>query len=208
MAGKIPQIFIANAIEDRLQVQELYIKLREAGYKPWLDKQDLLPGQNWRDEIPKALRQSDVFLACLSSTSIRNRGYNQKEFKMEVKMAIDMSAQSPSSVYLIPVKLDDCEIPNLKFSDYSLNLRDLKCLDYYTSNGFDELITAIEYIRLNLEQQFSSNRKNLYISEIQKSEQSNLEEIQKRPLKRGSAKGKIWLSDDFDEPLEDFKEYM
>jgi hypothetical protein len=24
----------------------------------------------------------------------------------------------------------------------------------------------------------------------------------------GSAKGKIWMSEDFDEPLEDFKEYM
>lgn len=30
----------------------------------------------------------------------------------------------------------------------------------------------------------------------------------KRPLKRGSAKGKVWMSDDFDEPLEDFKNYM
>ena len=29
-----------------------------------------------------------------------------------------------------------------------------------------------------------------------------------RSLKRGSAKGKVWMSDDFDEPLEDFKEYM
>lgn len=29
-----------------------------------------------------------------------------------------------------------------------------------------------------------------------------------RPLKRGSAKGKVWMSDDFDEPLEDFQEYM
>lgn len=29
-----------------------------------------------------------------------------------------------------------------------------------------------------------------------------------RPLKRGSAKGKVWMSDDFDEPLEDFHEYM
>ena len=29
-----------------------------------------------------------------------------------------------------------------------------------------------------------------------------------RPLKRGSAKGKVQMSDDFDEPLEDFKEYM
>jgi len=30
----------------------------------------------------------------------------------------------------------------------------------------------------------------------------------KRPLKRGSAKGKVWISDDFDQPLEDFQEYM
>lgn len=30
----------------------------------------------------------------------------------------------------------------------------------------------------------------------------------KRPLKRGSAKGKVWMSEDFDEPLEDFQEYM
>lgn len=30
----------------------------------------------------------------------------------------------------------------------------------------------------------------------------------KRPLKRGSAKGKVWMSDDFDEPLNDFREYM
>lgn len=29
----------------------------------------------------------------------------------------------------------------------------------------------------------------------------------KRPLKRGSAKGKVWMSPDFDEPLEDFNDY-
>lgn len=29
-----------------------------------------------------------------------------------------------------------------------------------------------------------------------------------RPLKRGSAKGKIWMSSDFNESLEDFKDYM
>jgi prevent-host-death family protein len=29
----------------------------------------------------------------------------------------------------------------------------------------------------------------------------------KRPLKRGTAKSKVWMSDDFNEPLEDFQEY-
>ena len=31
---------------------------------------------------------------------------------------------------------------------------------------------------------------------------------QQWPCKAGSAKGKIWISPDFDEPLEEFKEYM
>ena len=30
----------------------------------------------------------------------------------------------------------------------------------------------------------------------------------KRQRQFGSAKGKIWMSEDFDEPLEDFREYM
>ena len=32
--------------------------------------------------------------------------------------------------------------------------------------------------------------------------------IKRYPAKAGSAKGEIWMSDDFDEPLEEFKEYM
>jgi antitoxin (DNA-binding transcriptional repressor) of toxin-antitoxin stability system len=36
-----------------------------------------------------------------------------------------------------------------------------------------------------------------------------LEPLQKRrPAKAGSAKGQVWMSEDFDEPLEDFNEYM
>ncbi|MBL1209018.1 DUF2281 domain-containing protein [Geminocystis sp. GBBB08] len=30
----------------------------------------------------------------------------------------------------------------------------------------------------------------------------------KRPLKRGSARGKVWMSSDFNETLDDFKDYM
>ncbi len=33
-------------------------------------------------------------------------------------------------------------------------------------------------------------------------------EQKRRPAKAGSAKGLIWMSEDFDEPLEDFKAYM
>ncbi|MDJ0679389.1 MAG: type II toxin-antitoxin system prevent-host-death family antitoxin [Xenococcaceae cyanobacterium MO_167.B52] len=32
--------------------------------------------------------------------------------------------------------------------------------------------------------------------------------VKRYPAKAGSAKGQVWMSDDFDEPLEEFKDYM
>lgn len=32
--------------------------------------------------------------------------------------------------------------------------------------------------------------------------------VKRYPAQAGSAKGMVWMSDDFDEPLEDFKEYI
>ncbi len=153
-----PQIFIAHASEDKPQVRELYAKLLEAGYKPWLDEEDLLPGQNWREEIPKALKSSDLFIACLSSTSISKRGYIQREFKM----AMEMLAELPSGeIYLIPLKFDDCQIPEIRQSDYGLNLQDIQWLDYWKPNGFEKLIKAIEYQFGTLERD-SENRESRY----------------------------------------------
>ncbi len=145
------QIFLAHANEDKPQIRELYDKLQELGYKPWFDEEDLLPGQNWRDEIPKAVKKSDMFLACLSSTSIRKRGYIQREFKMAMEMLAELP---PGTIYLIPLKLDDCEIPDLRQSEYGLNLRDIQWLDYWKPNGFSKLVKAIEH-------QFGSREKDL-----------------------------------------------
>ncbi|MDJ0581126.1 toll/interleukin-1 receptor domain-containing protein [Crocosphaera sp.] len=148
---KIPQIFIAHASQDKRLVRELYNKLVEAGYKPWLDEEDLLPGQNWKDEIPKALKNSDLFIACLSSTSISKRGYIQREFKMAMERWAELP---PGEIYIIPLKFDDCEIPELRQSEYGLNLRDLQWLDYSKPNGFEKLIKAIKSQVANQESLF------------------------------------------------------
>ena len=72
------KIFLAHANEDSERVKELHRKLKAAGYSPWLDKIDLIPGQQWKTEIPKALKQSDIFIACLSKTSVQKRGDRRK----------------------------------------------------------------------------------------------------------------------------------
>ena len=99
------QIFLCHASEDKAAVETIYDRLKALGYKPWLDKRDLLPGQRWRSEIPKAIRASDYILIFLSKTSVAKRGYVQNEFKL----ALDVLREVPDgTIYAIPVRLDDC----------------------------------------------------------------------------------------------------
>lgn len=112
------RIFVAHASEDKGLVRDLYSKLVNRGFKPWLDEIDLLPGQNWQIEIPKAIRESDIFIACLSRLSVRKQGYVQREFRSALSTYAE---KPPGSIYLIPLKLDDCEIPDFQLPQLGIS---------------------------------------------------------------------------------------
>ena len=136
------QIFLAHAHEDKEAVFKLYKRLQQAGYKPWLDKKDLIPGQNWRTVIPQVIAKSQLFIACLSQRSIAKQGYVQREFRMALNQAANLP---PDSIYLIPIRFDECEIPNLRQDEYGINLRDIHWLDYWETDGFANLERAINH---------------------------------------------------------------
>ncbi len=102
------QIFISYAHEDQPRIEALYQKLVAAGYQPWLDREHLLPGQRWEPVIKQALQQSDFVLVCLSATSINKRGFLQKEIKQALEHAEE---KLEDDVWLIPARLDDCDVP-------------------------------------------------------------------------------------------------
>ena len=83
---KKPQIFLSYASEDRKRVKGIYDRLKAEGFKPWMDTEDLLPGQAWKQEIAKAIRESDFAIVVLSSVSVSKRGYVQKEFKLALEV--------------------------------------------------------------------------------------------------------------------------
>ena len=138
------QIFLAHASEDKPQVRELYRRLKDAGYRPWMDEMDLLPGQAWREEIPKALQQSNIFIACLSQQSVAKKGYIQREFRLALNQCADLP---PGTIYIIPLKFDDCEIPDLQQAEYDIKLRDYHWLAYRQTVDFEQLVAAIELQR-------------------------------------------------------------
>ena len=50
-----PRVFIAYVREDYAAAAKLYEALEAAGLQPWLDAEKLLPGQNWRGCVERAI---------------------------------------------------------------------------------------------------------------------------------------------------------
>lgn len=104
----LARVFIAYVKEDECQASRLYADLTAAGFGPWMDRHKLLPGQNWPRAIEAAIENSDFFVACFSSRSVRKRG----GFQAEIRYALDCARQIPlDQIFLVPVRLDPCEPP-------------------------------------------------------------------------------------------------
>jgi hypothetical protein len=134
------RIFLAHATEDKAQVRKLHAKMVGAGLDPWLDEIDLLPGQDWQLEIPKAIRESKIFIACLSKRSVLKQGYVQKEFRLALS---SYAEKPPGTIYLIPLRLNECAVPDLQIAELGMNMRHIQWLDYWKPDGFERLVAAI-----------------------------------------------------------------
>jgi hypothetical protein len=125
-------VFLCHSSGDKPVVRELYEALQRDGYDPWLDEENILPGQDWNYEISRAVRNSDVVLVCLSEDSVGKAGYVQKE----IKFALDVADEQPEgSIFIIPVKLEECEVPDRLNHWHWVNLEDV--------NGYQRLVEAL-----------------------------------------------------------------
>ena len=96
--------FISYAREDALLANRLYDDIRKRGGTPWLDAQNLLPGQDWPTAVRHAIRDSSHFLAIISARSVNKRGFVQKELRQALEI---LSEFPPNTTYIIPVRADE-----------------------------------------------------------------------------------------------------
>jgi hypothetical protein len=127
------RIFLCHSSADKSAVRELYHRLRADGFAPWLDEEDLLPGQDWEREIPRAVRQSDIVIVCLSPQASNKEGYIQKE----IKLALDAADEKPEgTIFLVPLKLEECNVPD--------RLNRWQWVNLFSPNGYERLIRALQ----------------------------------------------------------------
>jgi Leucine-rich repeat (LRR) protein len=131
------KVFLSYASQDRYTVHALCRKLAETEWiEPWLDAKDLLPGQNWQAEIKNAVETTDSVIIFLSNTSVNKDGFIQKE----LRFARDIAEEKiEGSIFLIPLRLDDCEVPR--------NLKTYQWADYFgpeQEQTYEKLLSALK----------------------------------------------------------------
>lgn len=104
--------FISYVREDAERVDRLQHILESAGVKVWRDSADLWPGEDWRARIREAItRKALAFIACFSESSEQRELSGQNE---ELVLAVDqLRLRRPDQPWLIPVRFDDVDVPNL-----------------------------------------------------------------------------------------------
>lgn len=105
-------VFISYVRENSRVVDELQQTLESAGIRVWRDTRDLWPGEDWRERIRGAITSNAlVFIACFSRESVtRRKSYQNEELVLAIE---EMRKRPPADSWLIPVRLDDCDIPDL-----------------------------------------------------------------------------------------------
>jgi hypothetical protein len=125
------QVFLCHSSSDKPVVRDLYRRLKADGFDPWLDEEEILPGQRWEREIKKAVRASDVVVVCISN-SIERAGYLHRE----IREILDVADEQPENViYVIPAKLEECSVPE--------RLQRYQWVNLFEEKGYERLLRGL-----------------------------------------------------------------
>ncbi len=138
-------VFISYIREDSSLVDRVAADLEDAGLTYWRDKKDLPPGFHWKVAIREAIGSGSVFLACFSTSFERRETTYMWE---ELNLAVDQIRKRPDDrTWFIPVKLDDCEIPEVTIRQ-GLNLSDIQASNLFEDweTEMPKLIEAVQRV--------------------------------------------------------------
>jgi hypothetical protein len=91
---------------------------------------NIQPGEIWEASIWRAIREADFVLTCLSVRATAKRGFLQKEIRQALEI---WKEKLEGDIYLIPVKLQECSIPDVLSRFQWVDLHD----------GYQKLLAAI-----------------------------------------------------------------
>ncbi len=141
-------VFISYVREDSVDAARLQRVFEDAGLRVWRENSDLLPGEDKRAVIRKAITEGSlVFVACFSRNSVRHESSYQNQ---EIGFAVDeVRTRRPGEVWLIPVRFDDCQVPDWELGG-GRTLRSIQRADLFGDGCPAEVAKLIDTVRRKL----------------------------------------------------------
>jgi hypothetical protein len=129
-----PKVFISHASEDKERfVIGFATKLREKGIDAWVDKWEIFPGDSLVDRIfEEGIKNAQAMIIVLSKISV------QKPWVKE-ELNAGMVKKISGKCKLIPVVIDDCEVPEALRSTVWETIKDIN--NY--QQELDRIVSAI-----------------------------------------------------------------
>ena len=126
------RVFLLYARGDQEAVHRLYKRILKDGVSAWMDVENILPGQDWQEEIRKAIDHSDMIIVCLSRRFNKQGGYRHEEIRIAVERA---NAVTEGEIFIVPARLERCELPE--------PLCRWQCVDLFEAGGYRKLLSAL-----------------------------------------------------------------
>lgn len=166
-------VFISYVRENKEIVDWFCKELESYGIKVWLDRNDIDPGTFWEEAIRKAIQEGAFFMACFSKEySDRAKTYMNEE----ITLAIDeLRLRHPDQAWFIPVKLNECEIPDRPIGA-GKTLRSLQVVALYEgwTKGVQRILKVVQPESLSGQEDSSSEELGEQLSNRVYSEAFNL----------------------------------
>ncbi|MBI1928303.1 toll/interleukin-1 receptor domain-containing protein [Candidatus Poribacteria bacterium] len=131
--GIMSKIFLSHSSADKDFVERLANDLVNNDYRVWFDKWEIKIGDNIVEQINSGISESDYLAFIISKSSVESR------WVINEWTAMFVGAVNQRSAKILPILIEDCEIPPI--------LRSYRYADFRDHNSYQstlkELIRAI-----------------------------------------------------------------
>jgi hypothetical protein len=130
----MPAVFFSYARADAAAVDRIANDLRSQGVELWIDRDNIVAGEEWLPQIEAAISQAEFMLVFISEASLQNQ-WVQREYE-----AAFQNQSKAGGTRLIPVLLEQVQLPSF--------LSKIQYVDFTRSyfEGITKLLRTLEVI--------------------------------------------------------------
>ena len=125
------KVVVIYQVEERTKkkVVELCAQLRACNIDVFMFSESMPIVEDHEVEMEERIRSADSVIICYSENFEKGKGYRHQE----VDIALNEQKKRPrGNVYLVPIRLDECEVPAY--------LNRPRLLDYFKKDHFDKIM--------------------------------------------------------------------